>query len=367
MLKKHPFDGVTNQELTQQLIGLQKAKSKFPSLFKTENVIYPPKVNLEQTSSEISAQYKASLIEGNEVIDLTGGYGIDAVAFCKAGKNTTHIELNPELQVYSQELFKTLDLAIISYCGDGIDYLKQQDKKYHTIYLDPSRKTKEKVKAILLEDYEPNVIQHEELLLSKSDQIIIKTSPLLDIKAGLSQLSHVAEIHVVAYKNEVKELLWIIKEKNQDTSIKCVHLHSNDPIVESKLITNQNARLQPVSKFLFEPNAAVMKSQQFDHISHFYKVDKIDVNSHFFTSVKNLNFPGRSFKVNGVTPYKPKEVKQKYAKSNYGVISRNFRESVAQLRKKYQLGEHDTKYLIFTQELGKSVVIEAEKLETPKL
>ncbi len=41
-----------------------------------------------------------------------------------------------------------------------------------------------------------------------SDAILIKTAPLLDISAGLSELKNVKNIHIVALENEVKELLW---------------------------------------------------------------------------------------------------------------------------------------------------------------
>ena len=225
ILKSHPFD-ISSQELAQQLIGLQKAKSKFPILFKNEQILYPPKVNLEQTSSWETAIYKANLVKGDSMMDLTGGFGIDDIAFAKAYSTTIHIELNPELQELAAHNFKALGTHIQSFQNDGISFLKSTNDSFDLIYIDPSRKTETTSKAILLTDYEPNVIDHLDLLFEKSDQVLIKTSPMLDITAGMQQLKNVAEIHVVAIKNEVKELLWLLRKDSLSTNVMAINLQS---------------------------------------------------------------------------------------------------------------------------------------------
>ncbi|MEP0480202.1 MAG: methyltransferase, partial [Nonlabens sp.] len=197
MLKKHPFNEVTNLELTQQLIGLQKARNKFPSFFENDQIIYPPKVNLEQTSSQTTAVYKSQIFKIDSMIDLTGGFGVDVSAFAKACPTTTHIELSSQLQEYAQHSFKEQGLQTKSYCADGMQFLKENNSQYDLIYIDPSRKTASHSKAVLLKDYEPNVIENLELLLEKGKQIMIKTSPMLDITAGLQQLKYVSSLHIV--------------------------------------------------------------------------------------------------------------------------------------------------------------------------
>ncbi len=101
-LANHPFE-IPSRVLTQQLAGMQTAAGKFPDLAGNDQVLYPPKLNLEQTSSTVTASYKASLVRGDIVIDLTGGFGIDSSAFAKAGKSTTHIEQNAELQNFCRD------------------------------------------------------------------------------------------------------------------------------------------------------------------------------------------------------------------------------------------------------------------------
>ncbi len=363
ILQSHPVD-IDNKVLVQQFIGLQKARKKFPFLFDQPQIIYPPKVNLEQTSSWETALYKANITRGDSIIDLTGGMGIDAIAFAKAYSTTTHVELNSILQEIASHNFKALEVDIRSFHNDGIEYLKETEEFYDLIYLDPSRKTAATSKAVRLEDYEPNVIEHQELIFNKGKKALIKTSPMLDITAGLQQLKRVAQIHVVAVKNEVKELLWLLDKTAATTQITAVNLQTNQTPLRFDLGLNAPVNLQQPSSYLYEPNAALMKAQAFSAIHQQLGLDKIDKGSHFFTSDQLINFPGRRFKIKQITDYKPKTIKRLYGKTSKAVVSRNFRESVKQLRSKYKLTEHDTDYLFFTHVVDRGpVVIEAQKLD----
>ncbi|MBF4983129.1 methyltransferase [Nonlabens mediterrranea] len=362
LLKKHPFEDISAQELAQQLIGLQKARIKLVPYFNNPQIIYPPKVNLEQTSSWSTATYKANLFNGEKMIDLTGGFGIDISAFAKAYNNTTHIELHTDLQKLAEQSFKAQGLTTKSYASDGMQYLAKSTSIYDLIYIDPSRKTATTSKAIQLEDYEPNVIENLDLLLSKGKIVMIKTSPMLDITAGLKQLKNVCAIHIVAVKNEVKELLWILENEATDVVVHCINLESSQPDLCFKHDHKANIDLSEPLTYLYEPNAAIMKSQAFGHLCEKYGVSKIDQDAHLFTSKKSIDFPGRTFIIEEIKAYKPKDIKRTYAKSHRAVVTRNFRESVHQLRTKFQLKEHETDYLFFTSSMGKPVVIQAKKL-----
>ncbi|MFT5925351.1 MAG: hypothetical protein ACI9WL_000080 [Rubritalea sp.] len=364
MLKKHPFQYISNHELTQQLVGLQKARHKFPALFENHQIIYPPKVNLEQTSSEVTAIYKSQLFEIDSMIDLTGGFGIDVSAFAKVCPITTHVELYSSLQSHAQQLFKAQLIPMKSLCADGIEFLKETLDSYDLIYLDPSRKTETNTKAILLKDYEPNVIDHLDLLLNKSKRVMIKTSPMLDITAGIQQLQKVGSLYVVAVKNEVKELLWILSDEEVDQiTLTCINLQTEQPVFKTLWSKQGNISYSKPQKYLYEPNAAVMKSQQFDSLMMQYPLGKLDQDAHLFTAKELIDFPGRVFEIINVVENKPKKLKKLFAKTARGIVTRNYKESVAQLRKKYQFTEHETDYLFFTssQELG-SIVIEAVKI-----
>lgn len=365
ILKSHPFE-INVKSLTQQLIGLQKAKTKFPDVYDNTEVLFPPKVNLEQTSSWSTATYKASIVTGKSFVDLTGGWGVDVLAFAKAGFSTTHLEKEKDLQAYSKLLFEAYALQVDSKCADGIDYAYNDLDYVDVLYLDPSRKTSASPKAIRLEDYEPDVLTHMELLLHKCDTLLIKTSPMLDLHRGIEQLKHVNAVHIVSVKNEVKEVLWVCSKKAINTTVFCVNLETEQPPLKFQWDLNlpEVVYAAPM-KYIYEPNASIMKSQGFDVLTNFYQLQKLDHNAHLFTSEKLIDFPGRVFDVITVLPYKPKLIKKLYGKSARAVVTRNFKNTVKQLRDKFQFAEHEKDYLFFTSVKGQgAVVIEAEKLSS---
>lgn len=56
-----------------QIAGRQIAAEKIPSWKEIDDIWYPKHLSLEQCSSEITARYKASLLQGESLADLTGG------------------------------------------------------------------------------------------------------------------------------------------------------------------------------------------------------------------------------------------------------------------------------------------------------
>ena len=75
-----PFDF---KDIINQIESKKKSKTKLPTWFNTSGIYFPNKLNIEQTSSEITAKYKSLLVSGDLLIDITGGFGIDAYFFSK--------------------------------------------------------------------------------------------------------------------------------------------------------------------------------------------------------------------------------------------------------------------------------------------
>ena len=369
ILKGSPFSDVTIQELAQQLIGFQKAQNKLPSWFSNSEIYFPPKLNLEQTSSEATAAYKASLFTGSKAIDLTGGFGIDDYYLSKNFKQVTHCEINEELATIAAHNYNSLGAGNISVVtSDSLKYLEKTDAFYDLIYADPSRRSTSKGKVFMLKDCEPNIPDNLELLFKKTDTVVLKTSPLLDITAGLKELNYVAEIHVVAVKNEVKELLWVLKKDSAQQSIKlvAVNLDSDYATPVTLNIEAQNesfsAYAEP-SMYLYEPNAALLKLGIFNWISAHYHLEKLAPNSHLYTSDKKIEFPGRVFKINATVPYSKKEISKLLKNKKAHITTRNFKESAPALRSKFKVLDGGDTYLFFTTlENNKSVMLSCSKL-----
>ncbi len=225
-LQKNPFPDVDWIRILNQIEAKSKAKDKLPNWFVAKNIIYPSKISIEQTSSEKTAQYKASIVSGHSLIDLTGGFGVDDYYFAKKIKNVVHCEINLELSAVVKHNFEQLNAPNINcYPGDSLITLNTLNTKWDWIYIDPSRRNDAKGKVFLLKDCLPNVPENLDLYFNNSDAVLIKTAPLLDITAGLSELEHVKTIHIVALENEVKELLWELhKDYFGNVHIKTVNI-----------------------------------------------------------------------------------------------------------------------------------------------
>ena len=363
ILKKSPFPDVSSQELAQQLIGLQKAEKKLPTWFTTPQVYFPPKLNLEQTSSENTAAYKARLFKGKRCIDLTGGFGVDDYYLSKQFEQVTHCELNKDLAEIAQHNYAKLHIENVKVAFENsLEVLKNSQENYDLIYADPSRRHDSKGKVFMLKDCEPNIPQNLDFLLEKAETLLIKTSPLLDITAALNELNHVVSIHCVALKNEVKELLWIIAKTQNTDSLNYVAVNL-DSDFDAPVLLNHNALTQAEaiygkpSSYLYEPNAALLKLGAFNWISENYKLDKLSANAHLYTSENCISFPGRRFKIDAVINYSKKEISKLFKNTQANITTRNFKESVAALRKKFRIKDGGDVYLFFTTLANNSAVV----------
>ncbi len=353
LLKGINFSNVKTSEIVEQIEAKKRCKTKLSTWFKTENIYYPNKLNIEQTSSEVSAKYKSELISGNTLIDITGGFGVDSFYFYKQFEKVVHCEINPELSAIVKHNYQQLKVDTIeTHNTDGLGYLQQNDDvQYDWIYIDPSRRHDSKGKVFFLRDCLPDVPENLELLFRHSKNVMIKTSPLLDISAGKNELKYVKTIHVVAINNEVKELLWILEKGfNGVISIETVNM-KRDAIerfgfkLEEKHLT-KTAYSKPLTYF-YEPNTAILKSGGFHEVSEQLDVYKLHQHSHLYTSETLIEFPGRTFRTQQVLLYNKKEVKRLGIKKA-NITTRNFPESVAQLRKKLNIKDGGNTYLFFT-------------------
>ncbi|OSY89184.1 SAM-dependent methyltransferase [Tenacibaculum holothuriorum] len=360
ILKGSPFKNIAVQELANQILAKRKSEGKLPSWFQTENIYYPPKLSIEQTSSEITANYKASLIKGNTIIDLTGGFGVDCYAFSQTFKQVIHCEINEDLSKIVKHNYQQLNANNIeTIATNGIEFLKENNEKYDWIYIDPSRRNDIKGKVFLLDDCLPNVPKNIDLLFSKTNNILIKNSPILDITSTINELNFVKEIQVIAVQNEVKELLFILEKDYVDAvQVKAVNLtkHKTEKFsfnLESQASSTYSNPLQ----YLYEPNAAILKSGGFHEVSEQLNIAKLHQHSHLYTSNEVVDFPGRTFTIQQVTPFNKKELKKHLPSLKANITTRNFPISVAEIRKKTKIKDGGNTYLFFTTNLNNEHII----------
>ncbi len=356
LLKTSPFSDVTIQELVQQIKGLQVAEKKFSFLLK-ENIVFPPGLNLEQASSEPTGNYKKNLIKGKTFADLTCGFGIDAWFLSQNFSDTTLIEQNTDLIKIVAHNWKVLGKKATFLNQKLEDFLNQNKDKFDAIYLDPARRDEQKNKVFLLQDLSPNLLEIQEQLMRISETVMVKLSPLVDLKYLVSVVHHLSEIHIVAVKNDVKELLLIINHSEKEVLCRCVNLESDHHDFEFYFGDEEHvtpAFSQPL-KYLYIANNAVLKSGAFNLISEEFNLKKLHQNTQLFTSEDLVkDFPGRILEIR---PIEPKKIKKG---SQFNIISKNYPLKPDEIKTKYGIKDGGKNYLIFTQSISGKVVLEGQ-------
>jgi|SRR6218665_1045658 len=359
-LQKNRFPNTGWTSLLNQIAAKQKAKTKLPTWFNASNIYYPSKISVEQTSSEKTAEYKSELVSGSSLIDLTGGFGVDDFYFAKNIDKVIHCEINEDLSGIVAHNFKQLNVGNINcIAGDSSEILKELSQDFDWIYIDPSRRNDAKGKVFMLKDCLPNVPELLDFYFEHAPNIMIKTAPILDISAGLSELRNVKAIHIVALENEVKELLWIL-EKNYTNPIEirtCNLAKENQEVFRFELGNGSIPKYSLPKKYLFEPNASIMKSGGFDQITEQFPVEKLHQHSHLYTSETAVEFPGRIFKIDSSFEYSKPNMKSFLENKKANITTRNFPETVENIRKKWKINEGGNVYCFFTTDINNNKIV----------
>ena len=342
-----------------QIAGRQKARVKIPSWASIDGIVYPPHISMEQCSSEQTARYKASIAgNGDKIVDLTAGFGVD-MAFMSVGfKQAVHVEMQPQLCAISSENYKHLGLNHVQVvCSDGVGYLHQMEHA-DLIFIDPARRDQHGARTYGIADCTPNVLEIIDEMLQKADRVMIKLSPMLDWQKTVADVGNVSQVHIVSVGNECKELLLVVEKAEVPLQIFCV----NDDDVFSYTFGDETCHTCPepaMPKYLYEPNASVMKAGCFNLISHRFGITQPDANSHLFLSEQKVEgFPGRGFVIERVSTMNKRELKEALAgidKANIAV--RNFPLSVADLRKRLKLKDGGDVYIFATTDAKKGHLV----------
>ena len=364
-LSKFPEE-IDKQFVIRQIQARQVLSKKLPSWAESDELVFPKKLSLEQCSSELTAKYKALLLSTNPhksprkisadscilvdekvstnqhessrkisadscilvdektiLVDLTGGMGVDTSFLSDNFDKTYYVEMQEELCDIARHNFKILNKNI-EVVNDNAEHFLTTCGEVDCIYLDPARRDEYGRKMVSLHDCSPDVAELQDILLKKAKKVLVKVSPMLDIEMIKKELIDIAEIHVVAVRNECKEILVILGQQTTDNGQQSSSIAHGSQLIATDLRENwnfsftedeeQNAEwtlADKVGRYLYEPGAAFMKAGCFKLLSQNYNLDKLHRNSHLYTSdVLVSDFPGRIFEVINVVPFDKKAKKE---------------------------------------------------------
>ena len=347
--------------LLQQVDGRERTAEKLPTFAAMEDWWYPVRLSCEQCSSELAAKYKASLIANRQkqMVDLTGGYGVDTFFLSELFDHTDYVEQDTELCRIAKHNFANKPITIHNTTAE--DFLKNAGL-YDLIFLDPARRNNYGGKVFRLEDCTPNVVELLPNLLShlSSDgHLLLKLSPMLDITQAVNQLSAVPwDVYVVAIKNEVKEVLLLSGGNGIITTIDLDK--KNQVFVFTKEEEKISSYTLPLSSFnyLYEPNAAILKAGAYKLIAERFGLYKLDANTHLYCSDEiAADFPGRIWKI------KEQISNHKIAVNHANILTRNYPLTPEQLKKKLHLQDGGTDFVIGCRVNNKPTLFLAERTE----
>lgn len=363
ILQAKQFPHINIKLAVEQIQSRKKAKQKLPTWYNSKDLIFPPPLSIEQSSSEKTAIYKASLFNGDRFLDLTGGMGIDFSFIAQSFKSAFYVERQGHLVALAKHNMASLKLTNAQfYNQEADDFIKKTAIHFDLIYLDPARRGTNQRKVFRVQDCEPNFIELLPLLKEKSERIIIKMSPLLDIKGAIADIGGVTEVQVIAINNEVKELLFIIdKRANLNPDIRAIDLQIE--LVDFKIKSSAEESLaiesSQVNEYLYEPNVALLKAGAFKSVAVAYGAQKLNANTHLYTSKLLIpDFPGRSFKVVKELKMNKAVLKTAIPDMKANITVRNYPMTVDQIRKKTGLTDGGNQYIFATTDQdGKKVVL----------
>ena len=328
------------------------------------------------------------------LVDLTGGFGIDFSFLAPLFGKAVYVERNENLCAIARHNFNCLGLTHFEAINaDGVAYLQQRvtepaDSSHRLIvFIDPARRDANGHKVFGIEDCTPDVLALKDRLMAVASCVLLKLSPMLDWHAAARVFRpYCREVHIVSVATECKELLLVLTPSvatdDAASSIRLVCANDAEifeqtvsfdltPSNTSSLIGAGTAEYRAaeansgllsidalVGAVLCVPNASIMKAGVFSALSHAFGVTAVDRDSHLFIGRQALKgFPGRQFRILGITTLNKRELRQHLSGMTQANIAvRNFPLSVAELRKRLKLKDGGSYYLFATTMQGRHII-----------
>jgi 16S rRNA G966 N2-methylase RsmD len=354
LLSHKPVPEFDLKAAVQQIAMRQKAAGKLPAFCREPGLIFPSSLSLEQSSSEITANFKKQLVAGKTFIDLTGGFGVDTYFLGRAFEKTTYVEQQEELVNIARHnfplLFEASTYTIIH--GDALSYLGTTSGNFDCLFVDPARRGRGDQKLYKLQDCEPDVVSNWPLLKRKAGQILIKASPMLDLSMAKTEIPDIQEMHILSVKNEVKEVLLLYKSDLPAASTR-IFAHELYPIGKHAFdfTFEEESAAQPTIEgpfgYLILPPAAVLKAGAFKTFALRHGLAKLHPHTHLYTSADlPADIPGRIFQVMEEIKLNRKTIQSFFQVVKVNVLVRNHPFKAAELKSRYRLKDGGEDYLI---------------------
>ncbi len=346
--------------VAEQLALIEKSKKKLPE-WVSQGCFFTKK-SLEQSSSIPLAKFKASLLQGKLLVDLSAGLGVDDVAFSATFNRVIGVDVDPTLNSIVRHNYERINIHNVTRVDATAEaFLIDNPIKADAYYIDSDRRSSGSTKTFSLIGATPNVLDVAPALVRQGAEVLLKLSPMVDIVYLFKTFDHVKRLIVVGFKNEVKEILVLLNSQaNTDISnIEAVQVNE-DGKVEFNFSPNTNPFI-PVSSisnhFFYEPSNMIIKAGLSGDYAKCCGLSLVAKNSHYATGAFIDGYFGRCFIVVNHSFFNKSGIKQyikQHSITRANVSARNFVNSVDEIRKSFNLEDGGDDYLFFTQDAVKN-------------
>lgn len=311
------------QDAITHIECLRKCNDKFGDL-QPELMLHP--VSVEQASSARVARFHAEVMHCHaqravSLLDMTCGLGVDFAAMSGAitddSKRCLAIELDERRCAVAQYNFRDREgVKVVN--ADSVKWLYDyKGVRIDVVFIDPARRNATGGRVFNLHDCQPDLIELMPLIASKSNVLIAKLSPMLDVTQTLRDLPQATHLYVVEERGECRELLAVTDFSDPEaprgvhaaviaTDCNKTFRFSLDEERHSELRFGEPAK----GLYLYEPSPAMMKAAPFATLCARYVVRKLHPNSHVYVADSPYaDLPGRWNKIADVVDFSSRSAK----------------------------------------------------------
>lgn len=338
LLSKSKFAEIDVESACVAIQCRRRMKEKVPAYYAVAGIRYISTLSAEQCSSQKTAQFKAKvaaeILEAGgatdcatsggsgawKIADLTGGMGVDAMAFSQVASEVLYNEMNPALAEATAHNFALLGISNVRFSqrearaiGTTLDAFRPD-----LVFLDPARRSDSGAKVFRLEDCSPNLLELKDDLLARCPQLLVKLSPMADISAiGQALGPNVRQVYLVASDGECKEMLVHIDRTHNGPYSITVQEEGGDfafsPEEERQAIARKADSLDDWLQCpaLFDPGKALLKAGCFKLLSQRFGLTKLATSTHLYGGpVESLPAGlGRCWLIDQVLPFSSSTLK----------------------------------------------------------
>lgn len=358
--------GIDARLAAEQILARRKAAAKVPGWLERDGVVMPPPLSVEQASSATTARYKAGLVHGGHLVDLTGGMGVDTLALAANFERATYVEADAHLcRVFAHNAARlsnhppevvnaTAEAFLAGFAGTA------------TFFVDPARRDADRRRVFRFADCAPDVTALLPALARRADRVLVKASPMIDLQQGVRELGQVESVHVVSVADEGREVLFLVAPTaGEAPDIHCVDLLEDGTATTfSFTLAEETAAECDFSgprTYVYDPATVVRKAGAFRTVAERFGLAKLAPSTHLYTSDALVpGFPGRVFEVIGDAGKRPD---RQVPEGRAHVLARNHPLGADALRRRYRLKDGGDHWLIgFRDARGRARTVIARRI-----